>query len=176
MAALQQAEKTIGNIFKDLPSLPKNSKEALVNSWPWIALIFGVLQLAVAYWLWKSIETLEAITNIANNISLVYTGTQIGLSSIDRTLIYLGVAILVVDAVILLMAYPHLKQRAKRGWELVFLGTLIYMLYTVLALFIEGRGIGDFIINMLGAAVSFYLLFQVREFYKGSTSHTTTKV
>lgn len=165
MAALQNAEQKLGDLFKGLPPLSKNAKEALANAWPWIALVFGVLQLAAAYWLWKLTQYTSAFNDLANSLSTYYTGESVGLSSMDKTIIYLGIAVLVVDAVILLMAYPHLKTRTRRGWDLLFLGSIINVLYSLVSLFIDGRGFGSFLFGLIGSAVGFYLLFQVRELY-----------
>ena len=170
MAVLQNTEQKLGDLFKGLPPLSKSAKESLANAWPWIALVFGVLQLLAAYWLWKLARLTTVLNDFANSLSVAYGGESVGLSSMDKTIIYLGVAILVVDAVILLMAFPHLQKRSRRGWDLLFLGSVLNVVYSVVTLFISGRGVGSFLMGLLGSAVGFYLLFQVRELYKGSRS------
>lgn len=165
MAALKKAEQSLQDVFKGLPPLPANAKESLAKAWPWLALVFGVLQLAAAWALWRLTQVTQALSDFANSLSVYYTGRTVGLSSLDKTLIYLGLAVLVVDAVILLMAYPELKKRTARGWDLLFLGALLNLLYAVLTIFIDGRGMGSFIFSLLGSGVGFYLLFQVREKY-----------
>lgn len=170
MGALQTVEKQVGDLFKGLPPLPKKSKESLANAFPWIALIFGIVQLMAAYGLWHLARTVERFNDIANTYSAYFTGESVGLSATDRAIIYIGIALLVVDAVILLMAYPHLKTRSRRGWDLLFLGAVINVVYAVVTLFVSGQHAGDFIFSLLGSAVGFYLLFQVRELYKGDAS------
>lgn len=176
MAALRNIENKLADAFKDLPQLPDNSKEALAKFWPWLALIAGVVQLLAALALWRLTNWVERLSDVANELSVYYTGTAAGPSSFDKTIIYLGVLMLVIDAVILLMAYPHLKRRAKQGWDLLFLGTIIYAVYSVLQIFMYQRGTGDFIFGLLGAFVSFYLLFQVRQkFGGGKRTGTVTR-
>ncbi len=169
MAALQSAEQKLGDVFKGFPPLSKSVKESLANAWPWIALVFGVLQLLAAYWLWDLTRRVTVLNDFANSFARANGSPEVGLNSADKTLIYMGIAILAVDAVILLMAFPHLKTRARRGWDLLFLGSVINVVYSVVTLFIDGRGFGSFLFGLLGSAVGFYLLFQVRELYKGNS-------
>lgn len=165
MTALKQLESTIGGLFKGAPSLPESSKKSLVGAWPWIALIFGVLQLLAALGLWNLVRYVERISEVGSTLSLYYTGQSVGLSSFDKTVVYFAIAVLVVDAVILLKAYPELKKRTSRGWDLLFLGAFINAVYAVVSLFIDDRGVGSFIFSVIGSAIGFYLLFQVKDKY-----------
>lgn len=175
MSALQTAEKQIGSFFKNMPALPKQSKEALVKAWPWIALVFGVLQLLAAYWLVQSARAVENLNQLTNALSQYYSGATVGLSAMDKSVIYLGVGILIIDGVILLMAYPHLKQRARRGWDLLFIASLINVVYAVISAFMAYRGgVGSLFFGVLSSAIGFYLLFQVREFYGSHASRSTS--
>lgn len=166
MGMVKSAETALAGVFKGAPKMPEKGKESLVKAWPWIALIFGIIQLWAAWGLW---DLTRAVNKVATYFG-TYLGTSYGYSSKDKFFIYLGIASLVVDAVILLMAYPHLKNRHKRGWDLLFLGSLLNVVYSVLNLFISGRGFGDFLFSLIGSAVGFYLLFQVRDKYKGAST------
>lgn len=165
MSVVKQLETTIEGLFKSAPPMPENAKKSLVNAWPWIALVFGVLQLLVALGLWGIVSAAERAVNVANTYSMIYAGQTVSLSALDKTAIYLGLIVLVVDAVILLRAYPELKKRTRRGWDLLFLGSLLNLLYAVVSLFINQRGVGSFVFSLLGSAVGFYLLFQVKSHY-----------
>ncbi len=166
MTSLKSIETKLNDIFKGLPAMPDSGKESLVKAWPYIALIFGILQLIAAWSLWRLTSYAERLSNLV----ALYTATN-PLSSYDKTIIYLGVIMLVVDAVILLMAYPHLVTRSRKGWDLLFLAALVNVGGGVVQIFINGRGFGSFIFGLLGSAVGFYLLFQVRAKYsKGSAA------
>ncbi len=158
MVTVKTIETKLDNLFKGLPNLSDKSKEALAKAWPWIALVFGILQLFAAY-------GLSRLTSVVSTYATIYAVAQ-PLSSLDKLIIYLGVLVLIVDGVILLMAYPHLKTRSRRGWDLLFLGSLVNVAYSVVELFISDRGFGSFIFSLIGSAVGFYLLFQVRDKYK----------
>ncbi len=166
MDSVKKLEKLLGDLFKGLPALPASSKEGLVKAWPWIAAIFGVLQLLAAWGLWR----LTRYVSVLHDVSSYYLGTEeYGMTGTDKTVIYIGIIVLLIDAVILLMAYPELVKRARRGWELLFLGALLNVVYSVVTLFIGGRGFGSFLLGLLGSSAGFYLLFQVREKYKGAS-------
>lgn len=165
MALLKQAESSLADVFKGAPPLSDSAKNSLVKAWPWIALVFGILQILAAWGLYGLTKTAERLSDIANIYSAYYTGTTVGLSSTDRMIIYLGLVVLLVDGVILLLAFSPLKARQSRGWDLLFLGALLNLVYGIIAVFINGRGVGSLIFSLIGSAIGFYLLFQVREKY-----------
>lgn len=165
MSAVTKLEKQIGGLFKGAPALPENSKEGLVKAWPWIALVFGVLQLIAAWGLWELTRRSE---RLLDTLSMYYTHTDYGLGGFDKMMIYLGIVVLLIDSVILLTAFPQLQRRAKRGWDLLFLGALLNLGYSLVSLFIDDRGIGSFIFSVLTSALGFYLLFQVHDKYRGA--------
>ena len=168
---INKLEATIGSLFKDTPPLPNNAKQTLVNIWPWLALIFGIVQILAAWALWG---LLSWANRMDDAYRAFYAPAVHGYSSFDRMLVYFGLIFLLVDAVILLMAYPELKKRARRGWDLLFLGSLINLIYSVVSVFIRGRGISSLIFGLVGSAIGFYLLFQVRDMYGMSKKSTAT--
>lgn len=170
MVLVQKIEKSLENVFKDAPALPANAKKNLVAAWPWIALLFGVIQVAAAWALWRLLDAVQPFVNISNQLSSYYGGAKVGYSSFDKTAIYLGIAVLLVDGVILLMAFSPLQKLQKRGWDLLFLGSVLNVLYSVVAVFISGRGFGSFIMGLIGSALGFYLLFQIKDSYKGKVT------
>lgn len=170
MDSMKKLETLVGGLFKAAPPLSKNARDTMVKAWPWIALIFGVLQLFAAWGLWNLARSVDRLNTIAN----IYT-YQTGLSASDRFIIYLGIAVLVVDAVILLMAYPELVKRKARGWDLLFLGSVINVVYSLVSLFISDRGVGTFFFSGISSVIGFYLLFQVRPAYKGGSTKKSRK-
>jgi hypothetical protein len=171
MGVVKKIESKLAEVFKGTPNLSDSSRETLVGAWPWIALVFGVLQLLAAWALWNLLRFADTVVNYSS-FYVEYPST---VSSSDRVIIYLGIVVLLVDAAILLMAYPELKKRVRRGWDLLFLGALINLAYSVLSLFIHGRGFGSFIFSLVGSAIGFYLLFQVRGKYGSVKTSKKTK-
>lgn len=176
METVQKIEDKMADAFKDLPHLPETTRKSLVSAWPWIALLAGILQLVTAWGLWNLTRVANHLTDLANSLSVYYSGYKIGPSASEKTIIYVGLVMLGVDAVILLMAYPHLVKRARRGWDLLFLGALINLVYSFVQIFTYERGVGSFIMSLLGSAIGFYLLFEVRGKYGAKKSEAPTPV
>lgn len=162
MELVKKAEAALEGAYKSAPKLPENTKESLVKLWPWLALIFGVLQVWAAWGLWDLTRRVDNVVSYLGN----YLGGSYGYSGKDKFFIYLGIITLLVDGVILLMAYPKLVKRQKSGWNLIFLGSLLNVAYSVVNLFITGRGFGTFLGSLIGSAIGFYLVFQVKDKYK----------
>ena len=168
MGALQSLEKTIGGWYKNAPKMSDASKETLVKIWPWLALIGGVLYLLSAINLFRW-------ANMANDINseLNEFYRAIGASNVVESRftmwIWLALAFIVVEGILLLVAYPKLKKREKKGWDLIFLVALLNVVYAVITLFMGYYG-GFFSLlwNLLITAVVFWLLFSTREKYKGA--------
>lgn len=165
MESVRKLEKSLGELFKDLPPLPKNAKQTLASFWPWLALLFGILQLAAAWSLWRLFDRTQPLIDLANSYSQYYTGTTIGYSSFEKTMIYVAIAMLVVQGIIMLMAFSPLKDRLKRGWDLIFLSLLLSVAYAVVTIFIDGRGVGSFIFSLLMTVIGLYFMFQLKDLY-----------
>lgn len=170
MGVLETVETKIEPLFKGAPSLSDASRNTLVGIWPVLALVFGVIQLFAAAGLWNLIEAAERIGLFKSYYA--YAPTLV--SESDKTMIYIAIVILLVDALILLMAYPNLKKRQRHGWNLLFLGMLLNVGYAVTNLFISTRGFSSFLLSMTGSIVGLYLLYQIKGKY-GSVKNATEK-
>lgn len=174
MSVVSKLENKLGRLLKDFPELPQSSKDVLVRLWPWIALIFGIIQILAALALWDIVRTVG--TGVSQSIAISLTMT-----SGDKIIAYLGIGLLIVNAAIFLMANPELKKRTRRGWDLLFLGALMNFAYSIISIFINVRGVGSFAFSMLGFIVGLYLMFQVQEKYpsvklpKAKRPHTKSK-
>jgi len=177
MELVRKIENKMSDWFKGLPPLPEGGREGLAKAFPWIALVIGILQLIAAWGLWNLTRTVDALNTYVNTYYQAATGTtaSIGLSSTDKMVIYIGLIVLVIDAVILLLAFSPLSKRIRRGWDLLFLSALINLVYAVVSIFINGRGFVSFIFSLLGSALGFYLLFQVKSKYGGADAHKAVK-
>ncbi|MBA2279564.1 hypothetical protein H0V99_03960 [Candidatus Saccharibacteria bacterium] len=168
MALLKQAEDGLADVFKGAPKLSDSTRETLVKVWPWLALIGGLLQLLAAWALYSWAKTANDFVDYANSLSRTFGGEEVVSTRWDLW-VWIALAMLVLDAVILLIAYPKLKRREKSGWDLLFLASLINVVYGVASLFIDGRGgIGSLFFSLLGSAVGLWLLFETRSKYTGA--------
>jgi hypothetical protein len=151
-------EQLLLPIFKGLPALPENGKKALVRYWPILALVFGILQIFAVFALWNLGHTVSAYLSVVSAYGATHM-PSLGL------FYYLGIAVLALDALILLVAYAPLKARSKKGWDLLFLGSILNLLYGVVIMLDSAYGGFDRLLgSLLGSAITFYLLFQVRDY------------
>lgn len=165
MEMVAKLERHLAKVYQKMPPLPARSQETLVLLWPWLALMFGVLQLVAAWVLWRLTRFIDT-----SNLLLTYYGGRSVVSGFDRLVMYAGVVVLVVSATMLLVAFRPLAGHQKRGWELLFLGLVANVLYALVSLFIVGRGVGSSALTLLGSVVGFYLLFQVKTKFGGRSS------
>lgn len=136
--------ETIDSYVKKAPALPANAKETLVKIAPWLSIASIVL----------SLPLLTAAMGFSSMMG-VY---GLGLYQVLGPQYYLSVAVLAASLVLQGLAVPGLFAKTKAGWMFMFYGSLVYIVYSVFS--------GQIVNGLISAAISLYLLFQVREFYK----------
>lgn len=173
MELVRSAEKALEGPFKSLPALPKEAKKGLAQITVWLALIAGILQLLAAWWLYDWANSIDKWADAVNQWSTAL-GAPAATTSGLTMWVWIAVIVLAVEGVILLLAFPKLKNKERGGWDLLFLAALINLVYGIVSLFIDGRGgAGSLLGALLGSAIGFYLLFQVREFFGGKPLEST---
>lgn len=177
MGALQKLEDQLAQLFKDLPAIPKSAKDWLVQYWPYIALVIGILQLVSAAILWTAITAATPYLDQANRFSqqLYGVGYAPVYSATDKMFFYIAIGLLVVNAVIFLLAYKPLTKKLKKGWDLLFLAALLEIVYGVAQIFMPGYGPGSFLMTAIATVLGLYLLFQIRDRYTTKNTQKKTK-
>ncbi len=161
-------EKLNEALVKNAPvKLPNNAKKSLVQWFPWIAVILGVLQLWAVLSLWRLGHLANDLINYANSISAAYGQGQV---SVELGLFYwLSLGLLAVTGVLMVAAFPGLKAKEKRGWNMLFYASLINFFYGIARLFTDvGAGFASLVWAAVGTVIGLYFLFQVREYYTGA--------
>ncbi len=130
--------------FLKLPPLPENGRKNLVGFLPLISLIFGILGVIFG------VAALGALT-VLSPLLLLGAGVGHAGGSLVSELISLA------GSVMLLAAYPGLKMRSTRGWQLLFWSQAVWVLSSLLSLSVMG---------LILDAVGFYLLYQIKSYYK----------
>ena len=126
------------------PALPDNIKEFIVKYGPYISLVLIVLSL-------PAILLAFGLTGITAPFSYL-GGIRYGLTFSLSALLSLGVIVLEV------MALPGLFKRRLSAWRLMYYSSLVSALQALLAVNLGGL--------IIGAALSFYFLFQIKSLYK----------
>jgi heme/copper-type cytochrome/quinol oxidase subunit 4 len=135
--------------------IPTNGRKAMAKYLPYIALVVGILSLLGALTLYNAAMLLTAVTG--------YAATY-GVAQNVATMAWIGILLLVVEAFIYFMAFPKLKKGEKSGWNLLFVGALLNIVYAVVTLVI-GMDVMGLIWNLLSSVIGLYLLFQVHDEY-----------
>ena len=145
--------KPLEELYSKAPVLPTNWKESLVKVSPWLALVFGVLSLLTGL--------LGVLGAGAVSLYAPLAGAAGGILAIW---IWVSVVLLFVEGVVLLLAYPSLKKRLLKGWNLLFLLELVWLVSRVID--VLTFNISGIVGAVIGAVVGFYFLFQIKSYYK----------
>lgn len=127
-------------LVRKAPSLPSPAKEVIVKFGPW------VLAIALIPWV------LSVLSMLALSPFAYLGGVQ---SGFDTLLFVIFNIVLIVMTVI---ALPGLFKQLRKGWTMMFYVSLVEMVYNL-----AGR---HFVELILGALISLYFLFQVKNYYK----------
>jgi len=141
------AEETYNKL--NLPALPEAITELLVTFAPWLSLLAGVIGLLVF---------------IPGVLFLLFFSPLAGLGGAGLGYVFSIIHLILsaAGAVVSLMAFSGLRRRNLRGWTLLFWATVIYFVAGLLPI-----SIGSLIGAIIGAAISLYLLFQIKPYYDG---------
>lgn len=138
--------------FKNLPHLPKEFKEVLVNSAPWFTIVAVVLNLA------------GAVRNLSNAIdNSIWTLS--GSMGMHRLYLFVVAISQLISAVILFYAYKPLVSKKLLGWVYIFWIMIIGILITAVGLVL---GISNIFWTILGAMFGLYFIFELKTFYSES--------
>ena len=137
-----QIEKVV--LSKSIPGLPDNVKEIIVKLSPWFVVVSMLLLLPVI---------LAALGLSAMVLPFSYLGgARMGFSYTLGLVFSFGMIALEI------MAIPGLFKRQLKAWRLIFYSVLLSLLQQLFSLDIVGL--------VIGGAISFYFLFQVKSKYK----------
>lgn len=130
--------------FDKLPALPKNVNEVIVKITPWIAIIFGVLGIL------SSIALFGVTTISAPFLAMGGQASTVGGGMITAILA-------LISSVLMVAAFPGLRKNKMGGWTLLFYAEVVSVVSSVVMLSVGG---------LVGNLIGFYLLFQIKSFYK----------
>ena len=141
---ITKLEKELDKIFiKKLPELPKKIKEIIVKYGPYLAVILLILSVPVI---------LAFMGLMITTTSLMFLGGARGCFYIISVL--LGVVMIILQ----IIAIPGLFKRKIKSWRLLFYISLISALLSLLKFDLGGL--------IIGAGISWYILFQIKSYYK----------
>lgn len=163
MSAFEGLEKSLNEVFvKKAPALPEGGKKFIVTVIPWVCLIVGLLSLwsILTLWHWAHLTN-----GYADQLNQLY-GTNVAVHNLDAW-VWLGMAVLAIEAVLYLLAFSPTRKLQKHGWDLLFYALLVNLVYGFVSIFASYGGFASFIGYAIGTAIGLWLLFQVRAKYLG---------
>jgi len=170
---MEKLESMLNDILvTKAPKLPANAKKALVDYLPWINVVLGLITLLAAWGLWHWAHMANTLVNYVNNLNQLYGGTAAVTVNRMGFGIWLGIIVLVIEAVLYLAAFPGTRDHKKAGWNLLYYAVLVNVVYAVIVSFTNYGSIGSLIGSLLGSIIGLYLLFQIRSSYKGAKQTT----
>lgn len=148
---MNQLEQLLNEWFGvKAPQLPESWKKFIVTVSPWLAIIGVVFGAFGIFSLLSATSSLMALGG-------AYAYAALGYSS---PMFWLGMAFMVVMVVFEALAIPGLRKREYHGWR--------WMYYASLLSLVQGLVMMNFVSAIIGAIISFYVLFQVRSHYSGA--------
>lgn len=153
--------------------IPENGRKMIADWSPIIALVFGVIAVLAAISLWRSGYYINDAVRVLNEYS-----ASLGVESRANELglmFYASLLALLVQGLLLLLAYPGLKRKSKaKGWDLLLYGSLASFAYGVFVSFTNYGDISNLIGVTVGVVISLYILAQIKTQYSGQTAKKPT--
>lgn len=140
------------------PPLPDNIKELLVKVAPWLTLILLIITLPFvlfALGLGALIAPFAFLGGPSAGLSYGFAFT-------------ISALVLAVAIVLEAMSIPGLFARTAQGWRYAYYATLVSVVGNILQLDLFGA--------IIGGAIGFYFLFQIKSYYGGAKRPETAGV
>ena len=155
---IQDLAKKGESLLKDLPHLPKNWVKNIVKILPYLVLIGGIVSL---------ITGLQSLFAFNRNRDWVMHWMQI-----SRTYYYVTAGFSILLALLYLMAYKPTKNKEYEGWLLLFWASVLSLVQSIVLIIF---GWGNLFGSLIGAAIGFYLLYEIRSEYLAKAKPETSK-
>lgn len=148
--------------FAKFPHIPEGGRKVIADIVPWLALIFGIIELLVLLGA-GALTTLLAIPALfTGNVWVITT--------------FVTVLLGLFSAILQLLAVNPLKAKMKKGWNYIFYVLLIGVVSTIVSIIgttlttsalYAGAGIVSSLISgALGFLIGGWLLFEIRDQFK----------
>jgi hypothetical protein len=153
--------RKIGDVFKGAPSLPKEINEFFVKAAPWVAGLLAFFSIL------NTLSFLSAALGAGRGVSMM----AFQMLGVSPFYFFLKAILAAITAVVLIYAFTPLKERRYEGWLLLFWYSILVVIGTILdAVMITGFAIFSLLFILIG----FYVLYQIRPFYRGQRGQAKT--
>jgi len=166
MKIINKIETMIEGWLKPLPHVPAKWTKMLADNLWWIVGI-GIVLTAIASFmaiaaLIAGLSFLSGFSGYGIYLANVYTGWWV-IAAIISMLVPIA------SVVLMGMAFNPLKAMSKKGWDLLFIASLISAVAQVLVVIFNFSILSLFtalILPLIGIAVGVYVLFEIKSYFK----------
>ena len=161
MESIKKLENLIEGWLKPIPHLPAEWRKGLSENIWWITLLVVVIDGMAALGIYQAATYVSQFTNYF---------AMAGVSNVAGWTMpmIISIALFLLTAVIMAMAISPLKGMKRKGWDLLFMSTIVSVVASVF-----NYGNGNIITSLIGAAigavVGMYFLFEIRSHFNGAT-------
>ena len=157
MDRIDNIEQKLAGWYEKAPHLPTKGREWIANNVWWITLI-GVILGGLSS---LGVLAMALLSTLPHPYSMwpygLFPGQMV-------TLFFLGSVIGIVMTIVAAAAITPLKNRRRRGWQLLFIVSLIDVVTGVLSFLFFFR-LDSLIQGALELAIGLYFLFEVRSYF-----------
>ncbi len=143
---------TLEDAFKGFPKLPKGFTDFVVAIAPWVALIFGVITLLGMVF--------GSLIGFIGSIAYLFTGAPI-----RAVVLLVVIAIGIAEGVLMVLSFKPLQKREMEGWRLMGYVNLLGVASAIVS-FVGSWSIVSLVWSAIMMAIGFYILFQIKHYYK----------
>lgn len=159
MEQVSKLETILAGWYEKLPHLAVPVRKWIADNGWWLVLIAVIVGALMVLGILSATLFLGALfAGVAGMVGLAVGGLLI-------ILVLLWLALAILNLVLLAMAVTPLRQRAKKGWNLVLIVTLLNVA-TVAIKFLFDFDFGSLLIGVFGSAIAGYGLFEVRGLFQ----------
>ncbi len=173
MQIIKDLEKFLSGVLKGLPPLPENFRKWIADN-IWILTIISVVLSVIS-----GLLLLTGAIFVSAVVSPAYVNSLYAqeVTSVSHFVIFAWIALiaLAVNVFILLKSIPHLKTKARAGWDLLFLAEVLWFIYGVFNWLQYTRDISSLFGSLIGALIGFYVLFQIQDKFSAKSSSPVAK-
>lgn len=154
MQVVNDLEKLLVEQFAKVPfHLPAGARKWLgENAW-WLVIVGIVLSMLAVV---GALQTLLWAQNLASMYGVV-----VPRSAMADIGLWVSVAVFVVTIIIEAKAVTPLRLKQKKGWDLIFLATLISLVGSLVTGVLSGSVVGSLFGVVLGVAIGGFFLYEV---------------
>ena len=165
MKNINKIENMIQGWLKPLPHIPAKWTKMLADNLWWIVgigiVLTGIALLMSINALLYGISYLGGMSGYGIHLANIYTGWWMAAAIVSM-------AIPAASVVLMGMAFNPLKAMQKKGWDLLFLASLVTAAAQILSVILNFNYVLIFslIMTLAGVAVGVYVLFEIKSHFK----------